>query len=497
MKNILSTFFLVLFFFASLPLYASDRLVTTDSDESEEGTLRVILQDACDTAGDDTITFDSTSLSEIRINLKSPLVIPQDCQGSVTIEGSSEVDTLLDASSLTGGTDPGTLCTVDVYADNNTLKNFSIVNNSSGAGVCLFGRSNTLQQNRINTNKYGVVVSDAFKNEYSGMDGSSNIIGGTSFDTDKNIIQNNSAGGIFVLGSSATGVTITHNTISDNGNGMNIDLQGDGVTINDLSDEDEGPNHLLNFSDYFQGFPMVPATDGTERYWGWGVAMSGSHLELYQVSDLDLESGLSYGGGETWVGDLTMSNMTYQTDPTVLAFASGDVVTSLSFDDSNNTSEFSMNVNVGPDADMDGIVDNLETGNGSESSGGSSANNADSDGDGLPDSVEDRNRNGICDSGETCAYNPDTDGDGISDWYETGGDGIYDEGVDSNPFEADSDTDGIPDVTEDANQNGIWEAYLGETSPLLTDSDGDGVADNLDTCPTIYNPGQESWYCQN
>ena len=31
----------------------------------------------------------------------------------------------------------------------------------------------------------------------------------------------------------------------------------------------------------------------------------------------------------------------------------------------------------------------------------------------------------------------------------------------------------------------------------LTDSDGDGIADNIDTCPTIYNPGQESWYCQS
>ena len=41
--------------------------------------------------------------TEIKITLKTPLVIPQDCLGSVTMEGSDEVDTLLDGSKFTGG----------------------------------------------------------------------------------------------------------------------------------------------------------------------------------------------------------------------------------------------------------------------------------------------------------------------------------------------------------------------------------------------------------
>ncbi|MGD9101136.1 MAG: carbohydrate-binding domain-containing protein, partial [Anaerolineae bacterium] len=42
----------------------------------------------------------------------------------------------------------------------------------------------------------------------------------------------------------------------------------------------------------------------------------------------------------------------------------------------------------------------------------------DSDGDGLPDWIEDANHNGVVDEGETDPHNPDTDGDGLSDGDE-------------------------------------------------------------------------------
>ena len=45
-------------------------------------------------------------------------------------------------------------------------------------------------------------------------------------------------------------------------------------------------------------------------------------------------------------------------------------------------------------------------------------NAVDTDGDGLPDYIEDANGNGVVDAGETSWLNPDTDGDGISDGDE-------------------------------------------------------------------------------
>lgn len=76
---------------------------------------------------------------------------------------------------------------------------------------------------------------------------------------------------------------------------------------------------------------------------------------------------------------------------------------------------------------------------------------ADADADGVPDVIEDRNRNSRVDPGETDPFNPDSDGDGI------------------------------PDGAEDRNRNGLVDE--GETSPLNADSDGDGIPDGADPDP--------------
>jgi len=60
--------------------------------------------------------------------------------------------------------------------------------------------------------------------------------------------------------------------------------------------------------------------------------------------------------------------------------------------------------------------------------------------------------------------NSDSDGDGITDNVETGGDGTYDVGIDTNPLAADTDEDGFDDGVEDTNKNGVLEA--GESNPL-------------------------------
>jgi hypothetical protein len=75
----------------------------------------------------------------------------------------------------------------------------------------------------------------------------------------------------------------------------------------------------------------------------------------------------------------------------------------------------------------------------------------DVDSDGLADSTEDRNGNGVVDLGETDMFDDDTDGDGL------------------------------PDGAEDANRNGWFDR--GETSPLNADTDGDGINDGADASP--------------
>ena len=115
----------------------------------------------------------------------------------------------------------------------------------------------------------------------------------------------------------------------------------------------------------------------------------------------------------------------------------------------------------------------------------------DTDGDGLPDSVEDKNANGTYDPSttETDFQNPDTDGDGLLDGTEDANhNGVVDPG-ESDPRSTDSDGDGIPDGTEvsqgtnpalaDSDDDGLSDSQerVAGTDPNIADTDGDGVLD--------------------
>ena len=103
----------------------------------------------------------------------------------------------------------------------------------------------------------------------------------------------------------------------------------------------------------------------------------------------------------------------------------------------------------------------------------------DSDGDGLPDLIEDRNRNGRIDPGETDPNNPDTDGDGLLDGVEDADhDGNFGEEGETDPLNDDSDGDNLRDGTEDENGNG--QVDEGESDPRNADTDGDLLPDGAE-----------------
>ena len=55
------------------------------------------------------------------------------------------------------------------------------------------------------------------------------------------------------------------------------------------------------------------------------------------------------------------------------------------------------------------------------------------------------------------------------------------------PPKIDSDNDGLPDRDEDTNRNGVFEPWLGESSPDISDTDGDGI-DDIDEKAQGTNP---------
>lgn len=133
------------------------------------------------------------------------------------------------------------------------------------------------------------------------------------------------------------------------------------------------------------------------------------------------------------------------------------------------------------DSDGDGIPDHLDN-----CPSMANADQADMDGDGVGDVCDpDVDGDGIANHLDNCPrmYNPDqldSDGDGIGDVCDTDtdtdGDGI-DDGIDNcplvfNPEQSDVDNDGIGDACD-------------------TDADGDGVDNDQDNCPFTANADQK------
>ncbi len=149
------------------------------------------------------------------------------------------------------------------------------------------------------------------------------------------------------------------------------------------------------------------------------------------------------------------------------------------------------------DSDGDGLPDFYEIKHGIHGEVTDEGN--DWDGDGLLDTQEDVNRNGIVDVGETDPANWDTDGDGISDGIEGLVDSTQDQDTLINALDLDSDGDFIPDAVEDANGNGVWEPQspFFETNALDADSDDDLLIDGWEsmwgTDPLDPNSDDDGW----
>ena len=115
------------------------------------------------------------------------------------------------------------------------------------------------------------------------------------------------------------------------------------------------------------------------------------------------------------------------------------------------------------DSDGDGLPDSIENGFCTD------PNDADTDDDGISDGNEDKNHNGVWDTNETDPCDIDTDGDGIQDGTETGI---------TNPV---PDPDGAGPLL--GTDTAVFQPDLDPlttTDPLLEDTDGDGLTDGME-----------------
>ncbi|CAB1056387.1 Flagellar hook-length control protein FliK, partial [Olavius sp. associated proteobacterium Delta 1] len=309
----------------------------------------------------------------------------------------------------------------------------NVIGGNLDAGVYISGSQsidNALSGNFIGTNPAGSIN---LGNKGAGIwideDASNNILGGFDL-TDGNRIAFNEQGGIVVV--SGTGHAILQNIFHDN-EGLAIDLGNDGVTENDLDDQDSGPNDLLNYSVFDEKIGSTePGTFDVS-----GKAPANARVEIYEAEP----DPSDHGEGKAFLA-VTSADEDGNFIATITIGPTG-TITSTATDENWNTSEFSENFRLD-------VVD--------------------SDIDGLPDSVEFVLG--------TDPLDPDSDDDGLMDGLEV------DLGLD--PLVSDTDGDGIDDGDEDYDEDGLTNleevlTYL--TDPADSDTDDDGVPDGSDPEP--------------
>ncbi len=146
-------------------------------------------------------------------------------------------------------------------------------------------------------------------------------------------------------------------------------------------------------------------------------------------------------------------------------------VVEYTYDSMGNRLSKVVTINV-TDSDGDGLPDDLENGMCTD------YDDPDTDDDGILDGGEDLNHDGVVDPTETDPCDADTDGDGLQDGTE--------DSSCTNPLDADTDDDGLSDGDEDVNHNGWKEPF--ETDPCDADTDDDGLQDGTESGDTDLVP---------
>ena len=178
-----------------------------------------------------------------------------------------------------------------------------------------------------------------------------NIIG------ENNIIAHNGRSGITIWehqssDTNADGNKITKNSIYNNGvsstSGFGIDLNSDGLTLNDEGDLDDLPNQDLNF-------PVIDSAiniEGETTIYGH-IDIDSDPLQAVIEVFLAKVDPSGYGEGQKFLGSTTPSNASGEWSLLLSGLNVGDTITATTSDINLNTSEFSLNhvVSTGPAID--------------------------------------------------------------------------------------------------------------------------------------------------
>lgn len=238
---------------------------------------------------------------------------------------------------MTSGTD-----LIQLYDASNLMLGGASAEGNVIAGNAAFGirlrvnsTNNTIQGNYIGTDASGTVAAGSVSNAIAIENSTNNLVS-------NNLIAYGSGPSITLFPGS-TGNRISQNSLFSNFFG--IDLNANGVTLNDLNDVDTGSNNLQNFpeltSAYFNGTETVIS--------GMLNSTASTSFELEFFSSPTCHAS-GYGEGKTFLGATTATtdgsgNASFSLSVTAVI---GETITATATDPGNNTSEFSQCLVVQP-----------------------------------------------------------------------------------------------------------------------------------------------------
>jgi CSLREA domain-containing protein len=291
-----------------------DPLIVRNTNDSGDGSLRNAIEyvNGSETPGILTISFDIPGPGPHVIMPQSPL---PDIFRGVIIDGETQPNgaVILDGSHLYSGFNG-----LELYTDGISVRGL-VIRNYVGNGIY-----------------WAIPLHDRAP------------LGGPPPNfIENNVITGNLGNGIEI--GNVAYVKISANSIYDNGL-LGIDLEGDGVTPNDIGDADTGANDLQNFPVLQRAIPDGPQTIIEGRL------NSSPELDFeieFYVNDSCDPSG--YGEGQTQIGTTTLTTddngnghfKAIQPE----ALSDGQFITALAIDPYRNTSEFSRCIVTGPGND--------------------------------------------------------------------------------------------------------------------------------------------------
>ncbi|GAB5442642.1 MAG: hypothetical protein Fues2KO_29910 [Fuerstiella sp.] len=236
---------------------------------------------------------------------------------------------------------------IQLYNSDGALVRDNVVSGNQDHGIwfrsgATLNTNNIIRGNIVGLGADGATVIGNGQNGLMLEVGSGNLIGGTT-SGEGNFVAHNGGDGIRVINNGSDGNAIRGNVIFSN-TGLGIDLDNNGVTVNDVNDSDSGANQEQNYP--VLAAATISGADVTVTGTISSTASTTLHIDFFASATADASG---HGEAERYLGSTTVvtdggGTATINSLLSGASVSAGERVTATATDAAGNTSEFAANI---------------------------------------------------------------------------------------------------------------------------------------------------------